>query len=176
MASFNKVIVMGNLCHDIELKYTQGGTAVCELSLAINDKRKGSNGEWIEEVTYVDVTCWGRTAEIAAEYLGKGSPILIEGRLKLDTWEKDGQKRSKLRVVCENLRMLGGNKRPGQGGDGSEYDQSEQTEQRRQPPAQGRGRSQGSTQQRRQPPVDEGPAEGSARGGRPPAEDGDIPF
>ena len=113
MASYNRVILMGNLTRDIELKYIQSGSAVTEVGLAVNDRRKSQSGEWIEETTFVDVTLWGRTAEVASEYLGKGSPVLIEGRLKLDTWETDGQKRSKLRVVGERMQMLGG-----RGGDG----------------------------------------------------------
>jgi single-strand DNA-binding protein len=108
MASFNRVILIGNITRDIELKYTPQGMAVTELGLAMNDRRKAASGEWVEETTYVDVTLWGRTAEIASEYLGKGSPIMIEGRLKLDTWERDGQKRSKLRVVGERMQMLSG--------------------------------------------------------------------
>jgi len=108
MASFNRVILVGNLTRDIELKYTQSNLAVTEVGLAVNDRRKSQSGEWVEETTFVDVTLWGRTAEIASEYLGKGSPVLVEGRLKLDTWEKDGQKRSKLRVVGERMQMLGG--------------------------------------------------------------------
>lgn len=115
MASFNKVVLMGNMTRDPEIKYTPNGTAVCEIGLAVNDRRKGSDGQYVDETTFVDVTCWGRTAEIVNEYLAKGSPVLIEGRLKLDQWEKDGQKRSKLRVVCENLRMLG----KGDGGKGA---------------------------------------------------------
>ncbi len=107
MASFNRVILVGNITRDIELKYTQTSLAVTELGLAVNDRRKNQAGEWIDETTFVDVTLWGRTAEIAGEYLGKGSSVLIEGRLKLDTWEKDGQKRSKLRVVGERMQMLG---------------------------------------------------------------------
>jgi single-strand DNA-binding protein len=91
MASFNRVILVGNITRDIELKYTQSSLAVTELGLAVNDRRKNQAGEWIEETTFVDVTLWGRTAEIAGEYLGKGSSVLIEGRLKLDTWEKEGQ-------------------------------------------------------------------------------------
>jgi len=75
--------------------------------LAVNDRRKTASGEWVDEVTFVDVTLWGRTAEVASQYLGKGSPVLIEGRLKLDTWETEGQKRSKLRVVGERMQMLG---------------------------------------------------------------------
>jgi single-strand DNA-binding protein len=108
MASYNRVILVGNLTRDIELKYTPGGTAVTDIGMAVNDRRKSSSGEWVDETTFVDVTLWGRTAEVASEYLGKGSPILVEGRLKLDTWETDGQKRSKLRVVCDRMQMLGG--------------------------------------------------------------------
>ena len=104
----NKVILVGNLTRDIELKYTPGGTAVTDIGMAVNDRRKNASGEWVDETTFVDVTLWGRTAEVASEYLGKGSPILVEGRLKLDTWETDGQKRSKLRVVCERMQMLSG--------------------------------------------------------------------
>lgn len=114
MASFNRVILLGNITRDIELKYTQGGTAVTEIGLAVNDRIKRNN-EWVEETTFVDVTLWGRTAEVAGEYLGKGSSILIEGRLKLDTWEQEGQKRSKLRVVADRMQMLGA-RGGGQGG------------------------------------------------------------
>jgi single-strand DNA-binding protein len=118
MASYNRVILLGNLTRDIEVKYLQSGTAVTEVGLAVNDRRKGQNGEWIDETTFVDVTMWGRTAEIASEYLGKGSQVLIEGRLKLDTWETEGQKRSKLRVVCERMQMLGSKGGGGGGGRG----------------------------------------------------------
>jgi single-strand DNA-binding protein len=107
MASFNKVILLGNVTRDPELKYISSGTAVTEIGMAINDRRKGPNGDWIEDTTFVDVTLWGRTAEIASEYLNKGAPVLIEGRLKLDTWEKDGKKNSKLRVVGERMQLLG---------------------------------------------------------------------
>ncbi|MDX1926795.1 MAG: single-stranded DNA-binding protein [Pirellulaceae bacterium] len=107
MASYNRVILMGNLTRDIVLRYTPAGTPVTEVGLAINDRRKGQNGEWIDETTFVDVTFWGRTAEVAAEYLSKGSPVFIEGHLKLDKWEKDGQKNYKLRVVCDRMQMIG---------------------------------------------------------------------
>jgi single-strand DNA-binding protein len=125
MASFNKVILMGNLTRDVEIRYIPSGMAVAEVGLAVNDRRKGQNGEWVEETTFVDVTLWGRQAEIAGEYLSKGSPVLIEGRLKLDQWEKDGQKRSKLRVVAENMRMLGGKGGGGGGRGGPPPDESE---------------------------------------------------
>jgi single-strand DNA-binding protein len=107
MASFNRVILVGNLTRDIELKYIQSGTAVTEVGLAVNDRVK-KNNEWVDETTFVDVTLWGRTAEVASEYLSKGSSVLIEGRLKLDQWETEGQKRSKLRVIGERMQMLGG--------------------------------------------------------------------
>ncbi len=109
MASFNRVIVMGNLTRDPELRYTAGRKAVSDVGLAINDRIK-KEGEWVEETTFVDVTLWGRTAEVANEYLAKGSPVLIEGRLKLETWEKDGQKRSKLKIVCDRMQMIGSRK------------------------------------------------------------------
>jgi len=113
-ASFNRVILLGNITRDIELRYTPSGMAVTDIGLAVNDRRKNAAGEWVDETTFVDVTLWGRTAEIAAEYLSKGSPCFIEGRLKLDTWETDGQKRSKLKVVCEKMQLIGG--RGGSGG------------------------------------------------------------
>ena len=108
MASYNRVVLVGNLTRDVELKYLQSGTAVTDIGLAMNDRRKNQAGEWVEEATYVDVTLWGRTAEVASEYLSKGSSVLIEGRLKLDTWESEGQKRSKLKIVGERMQMLGG--------------------------------------------------------------------
>ena len=118
MASYNRVILMGNLTRDIQLRYTPAGTPVTEVGLAVNDRRKGSNGEWIDETTFVEVTFWGRTAEVAAEYLSKGSPVFVEGRLKLDTWEKEGQKHSKLRVVCDRMQMIGARGEGGGGGGG----------------------------------------------------------
>jgi single-strand DNA-binding protein len=117
MASFNRVILVGNLTRDVEIKYLQSGTAVTEIGLAVNDRVKRNN-EWVDEVTFVDVTLWGRTAEIASEFLSKGSPVLIEGRLKLDSWEKDGKKNYKLRVVGEQMRMLGTKGGGGGGGGG----------------------------------------------------------
>ena len=117
MASFNRVILMGNLTRDPEVRHTSGGTAVTDIGLAINDRRKGTDGQWVDETTFVDVTLWGRTAEVAGEYLSKGSPVLVEGRLKLDTWQaNDGGKRSKLKVVGERLQLLG-NRNGGSGAD-----------------------------------------------------------
>jgi single-strand DNA-binding protein len=109
MASFNKVILLGNLTRDPEIRYTPKGSAVCDLGIAVNRQYTLENGERREEVTYVDVVLWARLAEIAAEYLKKGRPVFIEGRLQLDTWDdkQSGQKRSKLRVIGENMQMLG---------------------------------------------------------------------
>ena len=118
MASFNRVILVGNLTRDPELRYIPSGTAVTDIGLAMNDKRKNANGEWVEETTFVDVTLWARQAEVASEYLSKGSPVLIEGRLKLDQWEQEGQKRSKLKVVGQRMQMLGTKGGGGGGGGG----------------------------------------------------------
>lgn len=115
MASYNRVILVGNLTRDPELRYTPSGTAVSEIGLAVNDRVK-RNEQWVDEPTFVDVTLWERTAEVANEYLSKGSPVLIEGRLKLDTWEKDGQKRSKLRVIASKMQMLSSGGGGGGGG------------------------------------------------------------
>lgn len=118
MASFNKVILLGNLTRDPEVRYTPKGTAVTELGMAVNRVYTAENGEKREETTFVDITLWGRTAEIAGEYLKKGRPVFIEGRLQLDTWDdkQSGQKRSKLKVVGEGLQLIGS--RPGGGGGG----------------------------------------------------------
>ena len=107
MASFNRVVLVGNLTRDPEIKYLTSGTAVAELGLAVTDRIKRGE-QWVDETAFIDITFFGRTAEVAGEYLTKGAPVLIEGRLKLDTWEKDGQKRSKLKVVGEKMQMLGG--------------------------------------------------------------------
>jgi single-strand DNA-binding protein len=123
MASFNKVILLGNLTRDPEVRYTPKGTAVTELGMAVNRVYTAENGEKREETTFVDVTLWGRTAEIAGEYLKKGRPVFIEGRLQLDTWDDktSGQKRSKLKVVGEGLQLIGS--RPGGGGGGGGDDE-----------------------------------------------------
>ncbi len=116
MANVNKVMLLGNITRDLEVRYTPKGTAVCDLGMAVNRIRTGDNGERIEEVTYVDVTLWGRQAELAGQYLSKGRSVFIEGRLQLDQWDdkQTGQKRSRLRVVGENMQFIGG-----QGGSGS---------------------------------------------------------
>lgn len=118
MANYNKVLLMGNLTRDPELKYTPKGTAIVEIGLAINRKWKSETGEAKEDVTFVDVSAFGRTAEVIAQYLKKGRPIMIEGRLKFDQWDdkQTGQKRSKLRVVCESFEFLDSGNRGADGG------------------------------------------------------------
>jgi single-strand DNA-binding protein len=121
MANLNKVMLMGNLTRDPEVRYTPKGTAVAELGLAINRVYTADNNEKREETTFVDVTLWGRTAEIAGEYLKKGRPVFIEGRLQLDTWDdkQTGQKRSKLKVVGEAMQLMGSRGDGGGGGGAS---------------------------------------------------------
>ena len=128
MANFNRVVLVGNVTRDPELRHIPSGLAVSEIGLAVNDRRKTQAGEWIEETSFIDVTLWGRQAEIVCEYVSKGSPLLVEGRLKQDTWEQEGQKRSKLKVIAEKAVLLpsgqgrGGNRRGGGGyDDGVEY-------------------------------------------------------
>jgi single-strand DNA-binding protein len=106
-SSFNQVTLMGNLTRDVEVKYMQNGSAVANIGLAINERFK-SGDEWKEKTVFVDVACFGRTAEVAGEYLAKGAPVLISGKLDFQQWEKDGKKNSKLSVICDKLQMIGG--------------------------------------------------------------------
>ncbi len=124
MASFNKVILLGNLTRDPEVRYTPKGSAVADIGLAVNRNYTLETGEKREEVTYVDVVLWARLAEIAGEYLKKGRPVLIEGRLQMDTWDdkQSGQKRTKMRVVGETMQLLGS--RPGGGGGGGDAEEA----------------------------------------------------
>ncbi len=110
MASYNKVLLMGNLTRDPVLKFLPSQTQVVEFAIACNRKFKGANGEDREEVTFVEITAFAKTAELINQYFTKGKPIFIEGRLKLDQWEdkNGGGKRSKLSVVCENFQFIGG--------------------------------------------------------------------
>jgi single-strand DNA-binding protein len=109
MANLNRVFLMGRLTRDVELRYTPKGTAVAEISLAINRYRTDDAGNKSEEVTFVQVQLWARLAEIASQYLTKGKSCMIDGRLQLDTWDdrQTGQKQSRLRVIGENLQLLG---------------------------------------------------------------------
>lgn len=109
MASFNKVILLGNLTRDPELKYTPRGQAVARLGLAVNRSYKTETGETREETTFIDIDAWGKQAELIGQYLRKGSPLFVEGRLKFDQWDDKttGKKASKLRVVLENFQFIG---------------------------------------------------------------------
>ena len=122
MASLNKVMLIGNVTRDPEVKFTPKGSAVADLGLAVNRVYTNQSGEKTEEVTYVDVELWGRLDEIAGEYAKKGRPVFIEGRLRLDSWEdkQSGQKRNRLKVVAEGLQLLGS--RPGGGGGSADYE------------------------------------------------------
>jgi single-strand DNA-binding protein len=126
MANYNKVLLMGNLTRDPELRYLQSGQAVVKIGLAVNRKYKNRNTqEMVEETTFVDIEGWGQQAETFSKYMTKGRPVFIEGRLRLDSWEsKEGQKRTKLLVVMENFQFLGS----GGGGERSAGDKSERPE------------------------------------------------
>jgi len=159
MANFNKVVLVGNLTRDPDVRQTPGGMSVTDLGLAVNRTWTDRNtNQRNEETTFVDVTCWGRTAEIAGEYLSKGRAVLIEGRLKLDEWNdrESGQRRTKLKVVCENMQMLGGRADGGGGGGGG-----------------------GDWNQQPAAPAEAAPAEAAPAGDGPassPAEDDEVPF
>jgi single-strand DNA-binding protein len=167
MANVNKVMLLGNITRDLEVRYTPKGTAVCDLGMAVNRVRTGDNGEKIEEVTFVDVTLWGRQAELAGQYLAKGRSVFIEGRLQLDQWDdkQTGQKRQRLRVVGENMQFIGGQGGGGsQGGGGNAPQQQEP----------------GSPQQESGPPQQEQAPPASNQGGAAAPDsfdnDDDIPF
>ena len=119
MPNFNRVLLMGNLTRDPELRVTPKGTSVCQFGMAVNRVFRGENGENQEETTFVDLEAWGRQAEIISKYVGKGNPLFVEGRLKFDSWEsKTGEKRSKLKVVVENMQLMGGRGEASNGGGG----------------------------------------------------------
>ena len=120
---YNRVVVVGNLTRDVELKYLASGTAVCDIGLAVNDKKKVGE-KWEDETLFVDITFFGRTAEVLSEYCRKGSCILVEGRLKLDSWvDKDGNKRSKIKIIGERMQM--GSKSDNSNGVSSNVESSE---------------------------------------------------
>lgn len=155
MANLNKVMLIGNVVADLELRYTPKGTAVTDLRMAVNRQWNNDQGTRQEETTFLDVTLWSRQAELAAQYLSKGRPVFIEGRLQMETWEDktSGQKRSRLKIVGENMQFLGSG--GGGGGGGRPQQQSGQQSQ------QGQSRPQGGS------PA--APADA-------PADDDDIPF
>lgn len=116
---YNKIILIGNLTRDVEVRYTPGGTAIGNTGIAVNRKFKSATGEQKDETMFIDITFFGRTAEIANQYLSKGRKVMVDGRLKLDQWTaQDGSKRSKHSVVVENLQMLGSKEDAAQGNTG----------------------------------------------------------
>lgn len=120
MANFNKVILLGNLTRDIELRYAQSGQPIAKFGMAINRKFGGADGEQRESTCFVDLTAFGKQAEILNQYVGKGSQLFVEGRLEYSTWDgQDGQKRSKLEVVVENFQFVGAPRGAGAGGGGA---------------------------------------------------------
>lgn len=150
MPSFNQINIMGNLCRDPEMSYTPSGKGVCKFSIAVNERWKGEDGQDRERVDFFDVTAWGRSGEVIAEHLAKGSPIFITGKLRQETWEdkSTGQKRSRCVIMCNQFQFVGGKRDDDDGSGGS---------QRRSAPAR--------TQRQAQPTAEDGP---------PP--DDDVPF
>ncbi len=148
MASYNKVLLLGNLTRDPELRVTPKGTPVCQFGLAVNRQYKDESGQTREEVTFVDLEAWGKQAETIAKFLTKGRPLFVEGRLKFDQWDDktSGQKRSKLKVVLENFQFLGGREggpgAPGSGGlsAGGDEPGMDQTVERHVPPPRAPGK------------------------------------
>lgn len=171
MSSFNKVIIMGNITRDIELRYTPKGTAVTDLGVATNRRIKQGE-EWIDETTFVDVTLWGNSAEFASKYFNKGKAIFIEGRLQMDTWtdQQSGKQRYKLKVVGENVQFAGANTGGGGGGGGQPQQQS-----RPQQAAPQQQQQQSQQQQYQAPPQQQQGASPAAPMGNF-EDDDDIPF
>lgn len=117
MTTFNRVILAGNLTRDPEIRYLPSGLSVATFAIAVNDPRVKSGGESKEEVYFFDITAFGKLGEVSAEYLKKGRPVLVEGKLRQRRWEQDGQKRSKIEVVADNIQFLGSRGGEGRGGD-----------------------------------------------------------
>ena len=161
MAGINQVILLGNLTADPEVKYLTGGNAVAELRLAVNRKYKTRDGQDAEDVCFVSIDVWGRQAETCGQYLRKGSSILVNGRLKFDSWEKDGQKFSRLRVTAANVQFMGSPNRDSSGQSyqpqqkaGGEYSQPQKPQQKAGgQPAQGYGQQAPKPQQQNVPPA-----------------------
>jgi len=195
MASLNKVMLIGNLTRDPEVRFTPKGTAVCDMALAVNRRYLSDSGERVEEVTYLDIVLWNKQAELAGQYLAKGRSVFVEGRLQMDSWEDKatGQKRTKIRIVCENMQFLdskGGAAGGGGGGGGYQgghddeggYSPSPPPQQARRPAGNGGG---GGGYQRpapaqQRPPQRPAPAQQQDDFGEGPITDGlegdDIPF
>jgi single-strand DNA-binding protein len=126
MADINRVVLLGRLTRDAEVKYTSGGQAVCKFSIAINRRRK-SGDEWVDEANFFDVVLWGRMGESLSQYLIKGKQVGVTGELRQERWEKDGVTRSRVEIVADNIQLLGGTQQEGGG--------KERTWQAKDPPA-----------------------------------------
>ena len=148
MANFNKVILLGNLTRDVEIRHTQSGQALAKFGMAVN-RKWSQNGEQKESTCFVDMTAWGRQAEVLSQYVKKGSQLFVEGRLEYSTWESEGGKRSKLEVVVENFQFVGaarGGSAGGGGGGGAaggEEGAERKSGGRREKPAGGEGQAEG---------------------------------
>ena len=155
MASLNKVMIMGNLTRDPEVRYTPKGQAVVDIGLAVNRRYKVEN-ETREEVTFIDVTFWGRSAEIISQYMKKGRPLYVEGRLQLDSWEDKatGQKKSRLKVIGDEFQFLGGRDGAPGGGGGPDDDDGPAQPRSSRPPQQNSQRSSGNSAPASRPPQD----------------------
>jgi len=188
MASLNKVMLIGNLTRDPEVRFTPKGNAVCDMAIAVNRRYLSDTGERVEEVTYLDIVLWNKQAELAGQYLAKGRSVFIEGRLQMDTWEDKatGQKRSKIRIVCENMQFLdskggtaGGGGGNYQGGDDEGGYSAPPPQQQRRAAPQGGGGYQRSAAPQQRPPQRPAPAQQDDFG-EGPITDGlegdDIPF
>jgi single-strand DNA-binding protein len=165
MASLNKVMLIGNLTRDPEVRYTPKGSAVADLAIAVNRNYTAENGEKREEVTYVDIVLWAKLAELAGQYLHKGRPVFVEGRLQMDQWEdkQTGQKRTRLRVVGENIQFLD-SRREGGGEEGGGGGNSRPAPRPAQRPQQGRPQQPAGGSQFSDEPITDG------------LSDDDIPF
>ncbi len=177
MPNLNKVQLMGNLTRDPEVRYTPKGTAVVDIGMAINRYFTLDDGERREETVFVDITLWGRQAEIVGQYTRKGRPLFVEGRLQLDTWDdkQSGQKRSKLKVVGDSIQLLGSKEENGGGGGGQQQQQQQQPQQQQysEPPqqqSQQQPQQAAPPQQQQAPPPQQNPAPADS------GEEDDIPF
>lgn len=193
MASLNKVMIIGNLTRDPEVRFTPKGTAVCDMALAVNRRYLSDSGERVEEVTYLDIVLWNKQAELAGQYLAKGRSVFVEGRLQMDSWEDKatGQKRTKIRIVCENMQFLdskggaagGGGGYQGGNDDEGGYSPSPPPQQARRPMGNsggGGGGYQRPAPAQQRPPQRPAPAQQQDDFGEGPITDGlegdDIPF
>ena len=164
MASYNKVILMGNLTRDPEVRYLASGMAVCDMALAVNESYKNKEGERVAQTCFVDVVVWSRQAETCGEYLRKGSPVMLDGRLQLDKWQtKEGEARSKLRVRADRVQFLGSPK------SGTSFDDTSSGPAEAGPGSNGQGQKAATEENQKPPPT-------AVQGGDLEADDDDLPF